>query len=327
MNTQIDKSNLRQVIIDSPQQLGIGLGIAKDIEVEGKFKYLMVSGMGGSALPTEILKNHLVENDLEIINNRTYSISKKYFKDTLHFISSFSGNTEETLSCLQEVIQNNLKAVVFTNGGKVLEIAKENHIPTVELPECIQPRYATGYFVSSMLKVLSNSGLTENQDSAILDIQEYLPAKIASFEEKGHILAKKLVGKTPIIYSTDKYKSVAMILKIKINENAKTPAFWNLYPELNHNEMVGWTLPQGKFHILTFLDNSHPQIKKRMEVTSKLLQEKEIETDFIEIEDNDKLTSIFTALAMSDWISYYLSIEYGQDPTPVDMVEKFKTLL
>jgi len=327
MNTQIDKSNLRQVIIDSPQQLGVGLEIAKDIKIESEFKYLVVSGMGGSALPVEILKNHLVENDLEIFNNRTYSIPKKYHQGALHFISSYSGNTEETISCLQEVIQNNLKAIVFTNGGKILEMAKKNNIPIVEIPECIQPRYATGYFVSSMLKVLSNSNLTENQDSAILDIQEYLPAKIASFEEKGHILAKKLVGKTPIIYSTAEYRSVAMILKIKINENAKTPAFWNVYPELNHNEMVGWTLAQGKFHILTFLDKNNPKIEKRMEITSRLLQEKGIETDFIEIEGNDKLTSIFTALAMSDWISYYLSIEYGQDPTPVDMVEKLKNLL
>jgi len=327
MNTQIDKSDLRQSIIDSPKQLGIGIEIAKDIKVEGNFKKLVVSGMGGSALPAEIIRNYLSENELEIINNRTYSISKKYFEDTLHFISSFSGNTEETISCLKEAIENNLKIVVFSNGGKLEDIAKENNIPFVKLPDCIQPRYATGYFVSSMLKVLSNSGLTENQDSAILSIQDYLPSKIASFEEKGHILAKKLVSKTPVIYSTDKFKSIAMILKIKLNENAKTPAFWNVYPELNHNEMVGWTQPQGKFHILTFLDESHPQIKKRMQITADLLREKGIETDFIEIEEEDILTSIFSSIIMIDWISYYLAIEYGQDPIPVDMVERFKTLL
>lgn len=327
MNTQIDKSDLRQSIIDSPAQLGAGLEIAKDIKVEGDFKFLVISGMGGSALPAEILRNYLTENDLEIINNRTYNIPERYLKNTLHFISSFSGNTEETISCLEEAIQNNLKMVVFANGGKLADMAKENNIPLVELPDCIQPRYATGYFVSSMIKVISNSGLTENKDSAILGIQEYLPAKITSFEEKGHALAKKLVGKTPVIYSTDKFKSIAMILKIKINENAKTPAFWNVYPELNHNEMVGWTLPQGKFHILTFLDETHPQIKKRMETTANLLKEKGIETDFIEIETEDILTSIFSAIIMIDWISYYLAIEYGQDPTPVDMVEKFKTLL
>jgi glucose/mannose-6-phosphate isomerase len=119
-----------------------------------------------------------------------------------------------------------------------------------------------------------------------------------------------------------------MIWKIKINENAKTPAFWNFYPELNHNEMVGFALPQGKFHIVTLLDkNDHPQDIKRMKITAKLMKKKGIDTTLIELEDKDIFNTIFSALTLGDWVSYYLALEYGQDPTTVDMVEDLKKLL
>ena len=116
--------------------------------------------------------------------------------------------------------------------------------------------------------------------------------------------------------------------EIKINENAKTPAFYNFFPELNHNEMVGYTLPQGKFHIITLLDKEdHPQNIKRMRATAKLLKNKGIDTTIIEMQDSNIFNTIFTTLLLGDWTSYYLALEYKQDPTPVDMVEELKKQL
>jgi len=329
-NKNIDTQNLRQTILDFPRQFTEGLKVAENVKVAGNFKTLVVSGMGGSALPADIIKTYLEEigTDLEIIQNRNYNLPKKAHQNALNFIASFSGNTEETLSSFAEALENNLPMVVFANGGQLLKLAKEKNIPHVIIPDCIQPRCAIGYFFSAMLKVLSNSGLTENPESVILKNQEYLQAIILPFAEKGLNIAKKLVGQTPIIYSSDKLKSVALILKIEFNENAKTPAFFNTYPELNHNEMVGWTLPQGQFHILNFQEkNLHPQVLKRMEITARLLKDKGIETDFIKLEAENTLDTIFSALIMGNWISYYLALEYGQDPTPVAMVEEFKKLL
>lgn len=329
-NNILDKSNLRQVILDFPSQFAKGLEVAGDVKIEGAFKRLVISGMGGSALPAEILKTYLEEigTDLEILQNRNYGLPKKAYKNALNFIASYSGNTEETLSSFDEALKNKLAMVVFTNGGKLLELAKTNNIPHVVIPDCIQPRCAIGYFFAAMLKILSNSNLTDNQDSAILSIQEYLLTIMAPFEEKGRILAKKLVGQTPIVYASDLLKSIALILKIEFNENAKTPAFWNTFPEINHNEMVGWTLPQGPFHILIFQEkNIYPQVLKRMQITAELMKAKGIETDFISLEAQKTLDTIFSALIMGNWISYYLSLEYGQDPTPVAMVEEFKKQL
>ena len=326
----LDKSNLRQVILDFPSQFAKGLEVAKDVKVGSDFKRLVVSGMGGSALPTEILKTYLEEigTDLEIIQNRNYGLPKKAYRNALNFIVSFSGNTEETLSSFSEALENNLQMVVFTNGGQLLELAKAKNIPHVVIPNCIQPRCAIGYFFSAMLKVLANSGLTENSESVILKNQDYLQTIVLPFEEKGRNIAKKLVGQTPIVYASELLKSIALILKIEFNENAKTPAFWNTFPELNHNEMVGWTLPQGKFHVLIFQEkNIHPQVLKRMQITAELLKAKGMKTDFIALEAENILDTIFSAFLMGNWISYYLSLEYGQDPTPVAMVEEFKKLL
>lgn len=157
---------------------------------------------------------------------------------------------------------------------------------------------------------------------------ESLKAKLAEYEESGQALAKKLVGTTPVIYSTVRYKSVAMIWKIKINENAKTPAFWNFFPELNHNEMVGFTLPQAKFTVVMLQDpDDHPKNRKRFEVTAGLLREKGVAVEVVEMPGETVFERMFGSILIADFASYYLALEYGQDPTPVDMVEQLKKML
>lgn len=147
-------------------------------------------------------------------------------------------------------------------------------------------------------------------------------------EEKGQELAKKLFGRTPVIYASPKYKSVAMIWKIKMNENAKTPAFWNFFPELNHNEMVGYTNPQGKFFIILLRDlDDNPKNLKRYDATASLLNSIGIESEIIDMEGENVFIKMFSSINYADWASYYLALEYGQDPTPVDLVEKLKKIL
>lgn len=333
----LDKENLRQVIIDSPKQIAQGLELAKNIKIEGGFQSLEISGMGGSSLPANILRIYL--NDLYLKNpeknkrlgifqNRFYSLPHEAYDNCLNFFSSYSGNTEETISSLEEALKNNLPSVGFAAGGKILEMCQKNNIPCAIIPAGIQPRYATGYFFSSMIQVLSNIGLVEDKSKELISLAEKLTASMNELENKGKELAQKLAGKTPVIYSSAKFKALAMIWKIKINENAKTPAFYNFYPELNHNEMVGYTLPKSKFHIITLLDkNDHPQNIKRMRATANLLKEKGIETTIIEMENDNIFNTIFSTLLLGDWVSYYLALAYNQDPTPVDMVEDLKKQL
>jgi glucose/mannose-6-phosphate isomerase len=151
---------------------------------------------------------------------------------------------------------------------------------------------------------------------------------MGTHEKMGQELAKKLSGKTPVVYASPKYKSVAMVWKIKINENAKTPAFWNFFPELNHNEMVGFTNPQGKFFIIMLKDtDDNPKNLKRYQATADLLNGIGIDSEIIDMEGNNVFLKMFSSINYADWASYYLALAYGQDPTPVDLVEKLKKIL
>jgi len=151
---------------------------------------------------------------------------------------------------------------------------------------------------------------------------------VPTLEEEGAALARTLHGATPVIYAPDAFWPLARIWKIKINENAKTPAFWNVFPELNHNEYVGFTNPQGRFHIVMLTDaQDHPRNRKRFDITAATLQERGIGVTLRAIPEGDIIARYFHTLALADWTSYFLALLYGQDPTPVDMVEDFKALM
>ncbi len=335
----IDKSNFKQFIIDTPTQFRVGLDLAKNISVDGSFKSITVSGMGGSALPANLLRtycNSLFKknpdyNPFQIYINRYYFLPPEAHDKSLNIIASYSGNTEETISSLEEAHKNNLKFVGLSSGGKVEELCKKYDAPHIKLPipyPNYQPRMGTGYFFGAMFQLLINLNLIPNVTSGLLSLANKLEANMNDFEKKGIELSKKMKGKTIVVYSSPKFKSIAMVWKIKINENAKTPAFWNFFPEANHNEMVGYTNPQGKFFIIMLKDlEDDKRNLKRYEATTKLLKEKGIECETIDMGKDDVFYKIFSSITIADWASYYLALEYKQDPTPVDMVEKLKQIL
>ena len=339
MNNPIDKSDLRQVILDSPEQFAVGFELGKPIRVVDDFERIMFSGMGGSALPADLLRTYLEDIlgrfpaaiPVMILQNRTYGLPRRRPEKTLHFVCSYSGNTEETLETLAALIAAGESVIGVSSGGKVETICKEHQIQHIKLPipnPAFQPRMGTGYFIGAFLQVLMNQGIIPDvREEVIASAKRYSEKKLA-IEEKGKQLASWLAKSTPVVYSGESYKSVALVWKIKLNENAKTPAFWNVFPELNHNEMVGWSLPQGKFSALILRDPAdHPRITKRFGITAELLREKGVAVEILDLEGETVFEKMFSSIMLGDFTSYYLALEYGQDPTPVDMVEKLKKLL
>ena len=340
MSHPLDPSNLRQMILDGPDQFQTGFDLAKDIRVEGAFKAVMISGMGGSALPGNLFRIYL--NDLfrkespnkqpvAIYQNRSYSLPPEAYDECLNFICSYSGNTEETIASFEEALKAGLPCVALSGGGKIEAMSREHGVPHIKLPiptPDFQPRMGTGYFFSTMFQVLVNQGLVPDTTAEILKDTRVIKEALGELEKEGEALSEKLAGKTPIVYSSAKYKSVAMVWKIKMNENAKTPAFWNFFPELNHNEMVGYTLPQAKFSILMLRDPSDdPRNQKRFQVTAELLEKQGIEVTILDLKGESVFVKIFRSIALGDFSSYYLALKYGQDPTPVEMVERLKKML
>ncbi len=338
--SEIDKENLYGVIEKMPEQLVKGLEIAEGVKAEGKFKSVTISGMGGSALPANLLRIYLndlfrsnskINHRFGVFQNRFYSLPPEAYNESLNIISSYSGNTEETIASFEKALENNLPCVGVAAGGKVSEMCKENDVPLVLMPPpeiILQPRMATACNFAALFGLLVNSGMIEDKRSDFEKNSKLLQDNVEKFRMQGEEIAKIIKGKTPVVYSSTKFKSLAMIWKIMINENAKTPAFWNYFPELNHNEMIGFTNPQSKIHLLILRDkNDDPRNLKRVDVTSNILKEYGVDSDIIDMPEGDLLFRIFGTLQIGCWASYYLALEYGVDPTPVDMVEKLKVLL
>ncbi len=333
----LDNYNLKKVILTEPSQILEGLTVAGEVKLEGSFQSITISGMGGSALQDDILRI-FIENltpkggkRLAVHCNRYYNLPLAAYENSLNFVCSYSGNTEETISALNECIENNLPCIGMSHGGEVERICQEKGVTHIELPypfDGFQPRMGIGYIVFIMLKVLANMGLVELDGKFLEQLTARLEKSVIDLEEQGRQLAQKLKGKTPVVYSTDKFKSLARIWKIKFNENSKTPAFWNYFPELNHNEMVGYTLPQADFFFVMLRDlDDHSQNIKRFEVTMNLMKEKGLAGEIIDIEGKDDFEKVFNCLYLGDWASYYLALEHKIDPSPVAMVEKFKKLI
>lgn len=317
-----------------PNQLEIGRNFAKKVKPKTpkKIDNLIVCGMGGSALPGDLLREYLEfqptkKTAFPVIVEKGYHLPAVAGKKSLIFISSYSGNTEETVSCLKEAINKKYSIVVFCAGGKIEEIAKKNHLPIVKysinFPH-FQPRYALTYAFAAMHQVLTNIGLSDR----ISGFPKIDPRSMEVYGEELSLLTK---GRTPIIYATERYKFIAQNWKIKINENSKTPAFWNYFPELNHNEMVGFSLAQGKFTVFFLKDEKTEKVdeinNKRLDITKKLYEQKGIKTAIVPIKGKTFLEKILNTLVLGDWLSYYLALQYDQDPTPVEMVENFKKKL
>lgn len=320
---------MRETILNFPKQFSI-INKTKLNIFPKKYKRVVLCGEGGSALGGEIIK--MLFPDINFQTFRSYSIPFELCDTDLFILSSFSGNTEETISCFDQVYakfpQN---AFVLTSGGKILDLAKKHNVPFIEyLEKDIQPRCALGYHVASIVLILNTVGLISDAQKDRL-IQAGMNAKPKDLEEAGKNIAKKIKGFVPVIYASDTFLPAARIMKIKINENAKSQAFFNVLPEMNHNEMQGYEfskLQKVSFFIL-FLHSKFDldKISKRFLATQEILSELNIKTDTIELPGNSIEEELIGALILGDWISYYLALEIGIDPIPVRLVELLKEKL
>jgi len=328
MDKTIDKYNMRQFLLDFPNQFTRALEFSKGVKVSGDFENIIVTGIGGSTLPGDLVKLCLPDLKLPVIVNRDYDLPKEATKNSLIFISSYSGNTEEPLSVYREARKRGLRMVGFCSGGELERLCKKDGIPYVKYPkerEGFQSRFALGYAFTAMVNVLHNSGLIGNKKKGILKICELLRKESKNIEKQSRSLASKLTGSTPVVYSSEKNRGLAYVWKINFNENSKIPAFYNSFPELNHNEMVGYTNPQGKFHVIVLRDkNDHSRILKRMDITPKVIDSDKTTTETIDLKNETIIPKMFHSIYLAMWTSYHLALEYGIDPTPVEMIEDLK---
>jgi len=290
----------------------------------------IIAGMGGSNLSAGLIG--IRDPKMDIIVHRNYGlpeIAEENLKGRLIIVSSYSGNTEEAIDSFEKAVSSNLPIAVVSSGGRLIELARKNSVPYVLLPQTgIQPRFAVGYNIKAILKIMGRQDVVAELTELALILDP------SSFEGTGKKLADLLKGFVPVICSSGKNKGIVYNWKIKFNESTKIPAFFNVFPELNHNEMTGFDLSGevknnfDKFYFIFIRDETdHPRISKRMEATKKMYEERGFKVEEVYISGRTVFHKIFSSIILADWTSYYLSVIYGGDPENVPMVEQFKDLI
>ena len=327
---------MKEIILNFPKQFKVGFRAAQNINIKPKLKKVCICGMGGSALPANLLAMVLEEykEKLSLTIQRDYTLPSSVDRQTLIVCISYSGNTEETISCTKEALKRKLKIVLISSDGQLEKLAKRYSLPFVRIEKGYPPRMALGYLFGALIGILNAlKFIPASLKKELIELEGTL--KPEQLEKEGKSLATKLKGRVPVIYASNRLKYLARIWKIKFNENTKIPAFWNYFPELNHNEMTGFE--QGnhkllsinnKLYLILLQDrDDHPRNKKRMELTLRVLKKRNIKGEIVKLKGKTFLERVFNSILLSDWVSYYLAKAYGVDPIPVKMVEEFKRLM
>jgi glucose/mannose-6-phosphate isomerase len=298
---------------------------------------VIVVGMGGSGLAALLAKTWLdseLSVPFEIVRNYTLPTYADY--NTLVIASSCSGNTEEVLSCFVEAQKRFSQIAVISLGGKLVKMAEENNVSRVVLPSLpIQPRMLTIAQLRALTAILAHYKVVNyDRFAEIADTGDWLAEEsqawktnVTTDKNEAKQLALHAVGKTPVFFGGPLMRSVAYKWKISWNENAKNVAFWNEYPEFNHNEFLGWTShpiekPFAIFDIVSDLE--HPQILKRFRVSDRLLSGKRPKAHGIRVKGDTLLKQLLWANIFADFASIYVGILNNVDPGPVALANKLK---
>ncbi len=336
---QRDPNGALEVAKNQYQQTTFNVELKNIENDERPINNVVVTGMGGSALAALITKVWLkyeINIPFEII--RGYNVAKYVDSNTLVIASSYSGNTEETVNCLKHAKTSGAQLSVITSGGELMEIAKQSQITYATLPNDFQPRMAVIFNLRALIALLINFKLVKNDKyTEISDTFDWLKTESANWladiptnDNYAKQLAQKAVGKTAIFYGGPLTAPVAYKWKISWNENAKNLAFWNEYPEFNHNEFIGWTShpiekPFAVFDIIGNIEND--RILERFEISDRLLSGMRPKSTVVSLAGNTPIEQMLWGCILADFVSIYVAILNNVNPMPVQLIEKLKTEL
>ncbi len=298
---------------------------------------IVIGGMGGSALAAEYVKAWArTTKPFEIVRN--YDLPHYINAHTLFIASSYSGNTEETISALMAAEEKGCQIVVVCAGGRLKEIATEKGYPLFVLPGNFQPRMAVFYNLAALLQILEPAAcIPQGRIKELHEAAQWLSTEVDAWRpdvpttnNAAKKLALELMGSSPVVYGSVLTFPVAYKWKISFNENAKNVAWCNQYPEFNHNEFLGWSShPVDKPYKIIDLRSSfdHERISKRFELSARMLSGKRAEPNTVSLSGDTVLKQLLWGTAFGDFVSLYLALLNGLNPTPVDLIEKFKAEL
>jgi glucose/mannose-6-phosphate isomerase len=311
------------------------IGQALDLDRPGSdIRNIVIAGMGGSGIGANLVESLTFGRiPIPITVCKSYNIPQFVSPHTLFIASSYSGNTEETVAALNKALLKRAHVIAIASGGKLLEICKEYNLVYIQLPSGSEsPRAMLPYSLIALLYVLYHTNLIgaafiKETENAI----EFLNRGEKGIQSEAELIAKKLKGKLPVIYCDNRLFAMALRFQQQLNENAKHMAHVNTFPEMNHNELVGWRFPEPLMPLLQpiylYSDHDHERVEKRMEICREIFEKKSNPIIDIIGEGASLLEQYFYLIHLTDWISCYLAKENSVEPDPVEPIVYLKSEL
>ncbi len=338
----IDPQSMHSLLESFPDQIQSAAQAGEKVSLPIPFgiKVLVVTGLGGSAIGGDVARS-ILEPELRIplVVNRDYSMPRFVDASSLVFASSYSGNTEETLSAYREARRAKASVVCITSGGKLEAMAKADSVPVLRLPAGLPPRAAFGHSLMMLLVAIQRMQTLPDMAESIREAVELLKALRGRYglanpeaSNPAKILAYSLNGKLIAIYgSSEIMDAVAFRWRSQIEENAKNLGFHHALPEMNHNELVGWRYPEDvlrRVGVVLLRDRGdHPQNQRRFDLTREVIVERAGAVHEIWSEGDSLLARVLSAIYLGDFVSLYLAFLNKVDPTPVQVIDYLKRKL
>jgi len=297
---------------------------------KNNINHVLVTGLGGSGIGGSVV-NELVQDNcsVPIIVNKDYFLPGFINEKTLVVISSYSGNTEETLNCFEQAIAKKAQIICVTSGGKVAELAKNNGFDLVIVPGGNPPRTCLGYSVVQLLNILNYNGFISLEVSKVIgDVAQLLEQEKSDIREKAKQIAATLKGKIPVIYSLGNTESIAVRFRQQINENSKMLCWHNVIPEMNHNEIVGWRNANNDLAVMVLrTDYEFEKNIKRLSFCKKVISKYTSNYTELNAKGKNRFDQLFYLIHLTDWISYELALINNVDPIEVHVIDELKNAL
>ncbi len=338
---EFDKSHYLRFLEEFPEQIRKARSLAlPDLsKVEGSYRSVVIAGMGGSAIGGELIQS-LYARELTVPFQvvRDYNLPAFVNEETLVCISSYSGNTEETLASYSQARERKASVICITTGGQLAETAQNVGDPVISVPAGYQPRAAIGYSVMPLIIIFNHFHLLANKDRDIDETIECLTELKSTYHPENFKsappfeLSGKLLRTIPLIYTGySPFYVLGTRWKCQFNENAKVLSYNQNLPELNHNEIVGWNTEvtgQFTFHVIFLRDKDEdPQIKKRIETTKEIIDSHNGSFSEVRSTGSSVLSRLFSLVYFGDYTSYYLALLLKRDPSLIDNINYLKSKL
>jgi glucose/mannose-6-phosphate isomerase len=315
-----------------PTQIQEALDIANNAVLTKKQNVhnILVTGLGGSGIGGTIL-SELIQNEsgIPVLVNKDYSLPAYVNQNTLVIISSYSGNTEETIAAMHQAIAKNAQIVCVTSGGEVKKLAAEHNYDTIIIPGGYPPRSCIGYSLIQLIKIVQFNGFVKTDLLAqVKSSITLLNTENASIKNEAMQVAKLLVDKITVIYSLGSAEGAAVRFRQQINENSKMLCWHHTLPEMNHNELVGWTTKNDNLAVVTFRTSfDYDRTIKRYDICKELFTKYSSSVTDITAKGNSILEEYFYLINIGDWISCYVADLRNVDPIEVNVIANLKNEL